>query len=327
MRQIELLKAFRAGMIVTCATVAMTASSRAGDCEFVEAFTRVDEQGAATVKVFEGAPIPTLGDAQPLLFLSDLKINTDGALISYNEHDPTGRNCVNNPAAENCAINNIRNAYRNHNNPVSDFERVRDNGYSDPQDVWSVLSDQIIEKDSASGKPCITAEGYLVSMTADVAVPGGFNRVGDCDQSKWIDALTMPAIVLPGHSSASPSQFRERGAKLRSTVVVVSPGPDHRVVAGIVGDTGPIREIGEANIAMNRKLNGLADDENPKHRADAIQRFQVKRSAIIVLPGDDMVLPRPISADSIAARGEQVVAAFGGPEGLLACIHEVDAGF
>jgi hypothetical protein len=327
MRIVERTPALGGWLAMMGAAMALSAPAYGAECGFAHAFTRTDEGGATSVRVFEGQPIPALGGVRPLLFLSDLKINTDGALISYNENDPTGRKCATDPAAQNCAVNNIRNAYRNHNNPVSDFVAIRDAGYSNLDQVWSVLSDQIIEKDAETGKPCITEEGYLVSMTADVAVAGGFNRVGDCDQSKWIDALTMPAIVLPGHTTASPSQFRQRGANLRSAVIVMSPGPDHRVVAGIVGDSGPVREIGEANIAMNRKLNGLAEDDNPKHRQDAINRFQVRRSAILVLPGTSMMLPRPITGDSIVAKGDEVMAALGGEDGLLACIHEVDDDF
>ncbi len=179
----------------------------------------------------------------------------------------------------------------------------------------------IIEKNAKTRKPCITPDGYLVSMTADVAVAGG--RVGDCDQSKWIDALTAPAIVLPKNS-----QFFPFGIGKRSLVVALSSRPAHRAVFGIVGDIGPAKEIGEANIAMNRELNGLAASDQPKHRQDAIDRFQAGRSAILLFPGPDFVLDRPISGSRIAREGAEAMTAFGSAQKLIDCIHEeIDRGF
>ncbi|MGH8603951.1 MAG: hypothetical protein ACREXR_14640, partial [Gammaproteobacteria bacterium] len=162
-----------------------------------------------------------------------------------------------------------------------------------------------------------TPDGYLVSMTADVAVAGGFNRVGDCDQSKWIDALTAPAIVLPKNS-----QFPTFGIGKRSLVAALSRSPAHRTVFGVVGDIGPAEEIGEANIAMNRELNGLAASDQPKHRQDAIDRFQAGRSAILLFPGLDFVLDRPISGARIAAAGGDALTKFGGARKLIDCIHD-----
>jgi hypothetical protein len=255
-------------------------------------------------------------------FLTSLKVNTDGTMISYHQDDPTGRRCETNPSATPCAINNIRNAYRDHTKPISDFTAIRDDGYPNPK-TWQVLSPDIIEKSASTGKPCITSDGYLVSMTADVAVAGGFNRVGDCDQSKWIDALTAPAIVLPKNS-----EFRSFGVGKRSLVVALSHSPANRTVLGIVGDIGPAKEIGEANIAMNRELNGLPANEQPKHRQDAIKRFQAGRSAILLFPGSDFVLAQPISGARIAAAGADALTKFGGAGKLIDCIHtEIDPGF
>lgn len=301
--------------------------SFAAECSFRHKFTRPDEGGSQMVKVFEGSPISALGNAKPLLFITSLKVNTDGTKISYHKDDVTGRRCAADPAATPCAINNIRNAYNNHNRPVADFTAVRDAGFPNPK-TWEVLSKQIIEENKTTKKPCITAEGYLVSMTADVAVDGGFTKVGDCDQSKWIDALTMSAIVLPKSTASLPSEFNTNGVKKRSIVIAFSRSATKRVVGGIVGDLGPAKEIGEANIAMNRALNGLPVTDQPKHRQDAIDRFQAGRSAILILPGADFVLARPISGERIAAAGEEALAKFGGADKLYRCIRdEIDPNF
>lgn len=304
------------------ATAASPVVMAAGRCEFQHVFTRPDEKGTATVKVFEAKAVSLPNGKRPLLFITSLKVNTDGTKISYHQDDPTGRRCATNPSAAPCAINNIRNAYRNHKKPVSEFTAIRDAGYPNPK-TWEVLSPKIIEKRSNTGKPCITPDGYLVSMTADVAVAGGFNRVGDCDQSKWIDALTAPAIVLPMNS-----EFRSFGVDKRSLVVALSRSPTHRTVFGIVGDIGPAKEIGEANIAMNRELNGLPANDQPKHRQDAINRFQAGRSAILLFPGPAFVLDRPISGSRIATVGAEALTAFGGARKLIDCIRdEIDPGF
>ena len=309
---------------IACAILAASipGNAFAAQCGFQFAFDRPDEGGSKTVRVFKGNPIPTLGNQRPLLFITSLKVNTDGTRISYHQDDPTGRRCAANPNATPCAINNVANAFRDHKRPVSDFEAIRNAGYPLPK-TWQVLNPNIIEKNKKTGKPCIAADGYLVSMTADVAVPGGFARQGDCDQTKWIDALTVPALVIPGGS-----QFVNLGVTKRSLTIAFSPSATRRVVPGIVGDIGPADEIGEASVAMNRMLNGLPDTDQPKHRQDAIARFQAGRSAILVLPGAASVLARPITPARVAQAGSDAMAKFGGVEKLYGCIKdEVDASF
>jgi len=111
-------------------------------------------------------------------------------------------------------------------------------------------------------------------------------------------------------------------------VVAVSRRPAHRVVSGIVGDYGPPKEIGEASIALNRALNGLPDGEQPKHRQDVVQRFQAGRTAVLLLPGVEFVLDRPISKSRIDTAGADALTKFGGAQKLIDCIHEeIDSGF
>jgi hypothetical protein len=186
-----------------------------------------------------------------------------------------------------------------------------------------VLSPQIIEKNAQTGKPCTSTDGYLVSMTADVAIAGGFNRQGDCDQSKWIDALAVPALVVPGES-----RFLAHGVTKRSIVIAFSPGTTKRVVPGIVGDVGPPGELGEASVAMNRMLNGLPETEVPKHRRDAVQRFQAGRTAVLMFPGTSAVLARPITPQRVADAGNAALTKFGGADKLYSCIRdEIDRSF
>ncbi|HEV7305563.1 hypothetical protein [Ensifer sp.] len=284
----------------------------AASCGFALAFTQSDEGGAKSVKVYE-ATADKAGSQRPFAFVvPHVKVNTDGTRISYKSDDPRGQNG---------AINDIRNAFRNHKRPISDFEAIRDAGWKPIDKVWQVLSPNIIEKDNRPGKvgmPCMDENGYLVSMTADTAVNGGFNRVGDCDQKKWIDALTVPALVLPGGSP-----FQKDGAGKRSAVVAMTVGEGQQVALGMVGDTGPGDEIGEASVEMNRILNGLPPGTIPNSRADAKARFQAGRTVFLVFPGDDNRVPRPINAETVKAFTESRFKAWGGKDRLTGCLSEL----
>lgn len=299
-------------------------------CGFKHIFSRADEGGRKRVKVYEGKAIPALNNIKPLLFLTDLKVNTDGTTISYHQHDIKGTRCVADASAKPCAINLIRHAYRNWKRPYSDFIRVRDAGYP-PRETWKVLSSSIIEKDTKktkSGKPCITSEGYLVSMTADVSVPGGWTRVGDCDQSKWIDALKIPSIVLPQNTKSTRTEFSKKNVKTRNLVIGFTRSATKRVVHGIVGDYGPVNELGEASVAMNRKLNGLPESAMPKHRKDAYERFQAGYSAILLFPGAKYRISRPLSSEKIEKYGAEILKKIGGASKVYSCIKkEVMNGF
>src|SRR4029453_4661654 len=111
--------------VAAVALVPMTSTvALPAQCGFRHVFNRPDEGGAGGVKVFQGDPVSSLGNARPLLFITSLKVNTDGTKISYHQNDPTGRRCQSNPSATPCAINNIRNAYRDSSKPVSDFTAV-----------------------------------------------------------------------------------------------------------------------------------------------------------------------------------------------------------
>ena len=313
---------FTGKAVAAIVAIAMPTGSFAGQCGFRFEFNQRDEGGTRTVKVFRGDPVPSLGNQRPLMFITSLKVNTDGTKISYHQDDPTGRRCVTNPNATPCAINNVANAFRDKGRPVSEFEAIRNAGYPLPK-TWQLLSPSIIEKNKATGKPCISADGYLVSMTADVAVPGGFKRQGDCDQSKWIDALTVPALVIPGGS-----RFSSLGVTKRSATIAFSPSATKRVVPGIVGDVGPADEIGEASVAMNRKLNGLAETDQPTHRQDAIARFQAGATAMLIFPGAAFVVSRPIAASTVAAAGNDALTKFGGTDKVYGCIKdEIDPNF
>jgi hypothetical protein len=91
------------GVIGAFLIASSPANLAAGECGFRHTFTRPDEGGTAAVKVavkvYEGDPLLQLSNRGPLLFLTSLKVNTDGTKISYHQDDPTGHRCESTPTA------------------------------------------------------------------------------------------------------------------------------------------------------------------------------------------------------------------------------------
>src|SRR4029453_7828428 len=104
------------------------------------------------------------------------------------------------------------------------------------------ISSQIIP--FKGGKPCPLVDGFLVSATALHKI----NVSDACDISNYLDALTVPAIVLPGNPRQGRSGFAERDARIGDLAVAMRSGESNPVYS-VVGDTGPTTELGEASIA------------------------------------------------------------------------------
>jgi len=298
-----------AGIVVASSSMTpMPARARAA-CDLTIAFLQPDEGGSRSVRVFEGPSDPALHGRKPLLFVvPDIKVNTDGTRVSYKVDDPRARNG---------AINDIRNAMQR-GRAIAEFEAQARNDWQPLRKTWQVLLPGVIEKDARSGKPCVTPDNFLVSMTADGSVADAHARVGDCDQSKWIDALAIPALVLPGGS-----QFQAKGAKMRNFVVAMTLRGSEHIAFGIVGDTGPTKELGEASVAMNRILNGLPDDGMPTSYRDAVRRFQGPKSVVMIFPGEENRLGYPVTAERAASEVGSKFDAWGGKSRLEACLHEI----
>jgi hypothetical protein len=306
------------------ATVAMMATlgpahAQQSSCGLENRFERPDEQGRSTVVVYASRTASASGGGA-VAFITPLKVNTDGTRISYKVDDPR---------ANATAINDIRNAFNNPRRPISDFEALANSDWKPTSDVWKVLSPRIIERDrrpGTAGRPCVDAEGYLVSMTAVGTTATSSAHEGDCDQAKWLDALTVPSIVLPKSTSKHPSQFLNLGASLRSVAIVMNLAHPQRMAFGLVGDTGPVDELGEASVAMNRDLNGLPSTDNPKNHSDANARFQAGRSMVLLLTGKDNVVPFPLTESNVVAFAKQRFESWGGLPRLSLCRHELGGG-
>jgi Fungal chitosanase of glycosyl hydrolase group 75 len=298
-------------LTVTFLLATAPAQATGDSCGFVKVFDQPNEDGAQTVHVYRSGPSASIGGDRPIAFVvPDVKVNTDGTRISYAADDPR---------AKTRAINDIRNAYNNPTRPISDFEAVRDAGWKPTTRVWSVLSSQIIERDARPGRegqPCLDNRDYLVSMTAIRAKNSGVQ--GDCDQSKWVDALAVPAFVVPGNSL-----FQQRGVSLGDIVVGLTLHQPRQTALGIVGDIGPAKKIGEASVEMNRILDGLPPGSIPTNQADAEKRFQGPKTLFLILPGASNRVSQPIDAASVRSFAESRFNAWGGQARLEGCMSEI----
>ncbi|HEY2663417.1 MAG TPA: hypothetical protein VGI47_03695 [Candidatus Binataceae bacterium] len=297
-----------AALLAVALGAAPIAGRSAELCDLRVSFVRPDQGGSRSVNGYEGRAGPSLRGAKPLVFISDLKLNTDGTRISYQVDDPR---------AKNAAINNILNAMHKRRT-IAEFEELARNDWQPRARTWQVLLKNVIEKDERTGKPCVGADNFLVSMTADVAVADRWRQVGDCDQSKWLDALTIPALVLPGRS-----EFQTKQALTRNFVVVRTLGQPARVAYGIVGDTGPEDELGEASVEMNRILNGLPAGEQPRNYKDEVTRFRGPQSLVLIFPGDFNRVAYPVTSERVAAEVKPRFEAWGGNARLDACLENI----
>jgi hypothetical protein len=299
----KIMRLFRVAVaLMTLATPAVAQPA----CTVAPAFDRTDEGGRTTLTVYRETDVPEA--SAPYLFVSGLKVNTDGTKISYKVDDPH---------AEHGAINDMKYALTK-GSTIDEYRAIAAADWLPLDKTWSILNPDVIEQ-AKDGKPCVTPDGYLVSMTSVGSVADAYDRVGDCDQSKWLDSLSVPALVLPtGHT-----EFRAHGITTRSVGVAMTVDPSHRLSLGIVGDEGPPDQLGEASVAMNNELNGMPPDAVPTSDADAVERFQGPPSIVILFPGSENRLGFPLTRDSVEAGAKAAFDAWGGEARLVACLQSL----
>lgn len=236
----------------------------AAECDMNPAFSQTDMDA-------KGGVTSVWSDAQTssLLFVSSLNVNTDGTRRSYSVEDFWG---------EKSALNNVCNAMSDACDNLSKEEK-RDrriltqqaNNEDWPHELLkqTKLSPNIIPM--VHGKPCPLVDGFLVSATELQKL----NIKDVCDINNYVDSLTTSAIVIPRTRWKEiantkklveiPNEFSKRNAKVGDLVVAMVPGSDKPFFA-VIGDTGPVNELGEASIALNGRLLGKTSlPENYDH--------------------------------------------------------------
>jgi hypothetical protein len=210
---------------------------------------------------YENNSVPVYRTSDRLVtFQTNVDVNTDGALQSYKIDDPgfwDGRHIQ-----TNSALNTICNGVniRRPNNTIlysakqcvsliREFKRIRDFGWlrdgENYVDFYAIALQPGTERPGNNrGIPC-EKDGYYVSQVARAIDPSK----SACDPERWVDALRIPAIVLPLDSRMSAT-----GVRLHDLAIVRLPNSG-RWVGAIIGDTNPSK-IGEATVITNMRLRG-----------------------------------------------------------------------
>lgn len=246
-------------------------------------------QQCTRVGSYEGNTVAVSKTADGLVtFRTNIDVNTDGALQSY-KIDDLGFFLPNGKLQTNSALNTICNGakirrpdhsvlydHKSCGNLIREFKRIRDFGWlrdgENYVDFYAIARIPDTEGPAGSknrGKPC-EKDGYYVSQVAralDASKPV-------CDPEHWVDALRIPAIVLP-----LDNRMKATGVQLHDLAIIRLP--NGKQVGAIVGDTNP-NVIGEATVITNMKLSGMTAVP-ANYRATVA--LQIPAAEYIVFPG------------------------------------------
>jgi len=188
--------------------------------------------------------------------------------------------------------------------------------YSKASNLIALFKREIIPQTS-DHYPCRNAGGYFVAATTLQQNAAALSN--GCAPSRYMDAETVPFVVLPDDAFGN--------ARAGDLVIGHMAGtPADRIVYGVVGDTGPIAQFGEASVAFNRALLGKSNPIMNDHDVDALD-ISSAPVTILVLGGTKALLNGDYSVANIETLGRQEFARWnGGSAGasrLLACAREL----
>ena len=287
------------GVSVALSSSALSAQQQCGLSVSVNFPNKDSRWGATTLLTGEA-------DSSAIFFVEGLHTNTDGTRRSYSVEDPWG---------ERRALNNLCNAMHNscrelqsnaeRHQRMVDVKAAEAAGWPAAALAKTRLSSNVIVM--KNGKPCDEIDGYLVSSTA-LRKP----HIDDkCDLSNYVDALTVPALVIPQGTNA----LTRRGVKVGDLVVALAPGSDSPVY-GVVGDTGDADKLGEASVAMNGQLKGLA--RKPANAVD-LKNWEISSAEIVIFPATRNQKNPYLDQSSIKATVEPLFDSWGGVRRMAAC--------
>jgi hypothetical protein len=256
-------------------------------------------------------------------FRADVDVNTDGALESYRIDDlgnfDGGR--LNTRSALNTICNgvNIRSASNQVvfsasqcSKLIPEFERIRDFGWLKEGEnyVEFYAIARVPGTDAAGkskGKPC-EKDGFYVSQTAR---PIDSSK-GVCDPARWVDALRIPAIVLPLDDRMAAAGVRHHD------VAAVRATGGNTWHGAIVGDTNPSK-IGEGTVLLAMQLRGQSTI--PANYRETV-RLKLDEADYVVFPSTASSLPRLSNGDAVRIDAKaQALLAANGVMGSTAICH------
>ena len=211
-------------------------------------------------KAPEGWQVYETTDVAAAVFRGKMAICADGAPKAYNRNDTIG-------------LDYLANAGR-------------------PGNWWALVTDQ-------SGVPVVQGEndpapGYFVSTTALVNPNTPPNK-----PSHFIDASTIPFIVLPSHRFG---QFTTSRALRLGDVGVAYNIDSGKICFAQFAELGPADKIGEASIAL---ANALGVDSNPKKGGTSSRQI-----IYVVFPSSG--IGKGLNVPDIVSRAEPIFNNWGG---------------
>ncbi|MEO8314207.1 MAG: hypothetical protein ABI645_05375 [Pseudomonadota bacterium] len=273
-------------------------------CDMVFAFWQQDKDHPG------GRTAVWADKAANLMFIEKLNVNTDGTRRSYAVDDFWG---------ESRALNNLCNAMSDACADLSK-DQLRERrlltqaaakaGWPEGQLQATRLSPAIIPM--PSGKPCPEVDGYLVSATALHAA----KIVDVCNLDNYVDALKVPAVVIPKDTKASPSKFKMRGVRVGDLVTGMRIDQETPVMA-VVGDSGPVDSLGEASIALNGQLLGK---QSPPETYKQVKTWVVPPTLVLFYAGTRDTQNPYLTIERIDKAAGERFAAWGGVVRAQACV-------
>ena len=255
------------------------------------------------------------GQKKIILFQTTLRVNTDGAPLSYHPQDLLGRDK---------ALNNICNAIAvrkgtskcnlcikdkvpgeqcvaRFTEAVGVFAGFRDSNYRKAPDGYSITWQNVLAATKEDNRviPCIFKsgphEGYFGSLTR--LQNGLVHGKGECDVNNQINSLAVPALVLVGGRNV----VKDFGAKVGDLLIAYNPRT-RLFSTAIIGDTGPTDNLGEGSILLNMKLIGATAP--PTNKAETF-RLSIENTQVLIaiIPGSDVFRQsKPFTAENINQR-------------------------
>jgi hypothetical protein len=226
-----------------------------------------------------------------VLWVRPMHVDADGAPNAYHRDDPHGNRGL---AIE--YIGNGMTIFRN-GEPIefkpkqeeneewlSAYRRIIRNGWKPPAgfeiDIYGFARDR-------AGSVCVAPGGRLVSSTSL-----NFSSNPDyCSQSKYLDALKFPGIVVPNRADDEASvadadpevapPFATLG--VRRGDLAVAYNPDTGIWKGaLLYDTGPREKLGEGSIRLVMNLTGRTD---PPRSGDITNSMTIPETYVLLFPG------------------------------------------
>jgi hypothetical protein len=175
--------------------------------------------------------------------------------------------------------------------------------------------------------PCLQPDGFFVSMTK-----GTHRAAGQCDQQAYFDATKIKGLVLPQNWFADWKSGRvARWGSFRPGDVVVAlrpaeAGGPETFVYGVVGDAGPMGNLGEASVRFNWEIlgkHGNIEDEIRTYKDVARIDTDTIKVPFLVLEDTASAFNGDITPDTIEAVAAREFSKWGGAARFKSCLDQL----